>query len=177
MSATTTATATNALLENIQWAHQLLTIVTTDLTPEQAHWQPPGTANSIAATYAHAICSEDAILHHLLLGRSPLFAAEWAGRSGISDPQWASSPDWARAVRVNLPALHDFASAVAGAAEAHIGTLTPTSLERMVDLSANGLGHRTVSWIINALLAGHLHNMAGEISCLKGLQGAQGYPF
>jgi hypothetical protein len=31
--------------------------------------------------------------------------------------------------------------------------------------------------MLNVLVAGHLNNMAGELSCLKGLQGLKGYPF
>ncbi len=32
-------------------------------------------------------------------------------------------------------------------------------------------------WVLNSLVVGHLNNMAGEISVLKGLQGSKGYPF
>ena len=46
-----------------------------------------------------------------------------------------------------------------------------------VDLSEAGLGVRTVDWLLSALLTSHINNMAGEISCLKGLQGGKGYPF
>ena len=51
------------------------------------------------------------------------------------------------------------------------------TLDEMRDLSAQGLGRRSVGWMLNALVAGHLNNMAGELSCLKGLQGFKGYPF
>jgi len=34
----------------------------------------------------------------------------------------------------------------------------------------------TVGFILNRLVLGHIDNMCGEISCLKGLQGARGYP-
>jgi hypothetical protein len=66
---------------------------------------------------------------------------------------------------------------VARATEEHIGTLSDQDLERVLDLSNVGLGEQRVSWVISALIVGHLNNMAGEISVLKGLQGAKGYPF
>jgi hypothetical protein len=44
-------------------------------------------------------------------------------------------------------------------------------------MSASGLGVRTVDWCLSALITSHINNMAGEISALKGVQGAKGYPF
>ena len=38
---------------------RLLERMTADLTDEQLHWNPPGTAHSVAATWAHAIVSTD----------------------------------------------------------------------------------------------------------------------
>jgi len=34
-----------------------------------------------------------------------------------------------------------------------------------------------MAWALTALLVSHTNNMIGELSCLKGLQGAKGYPF
>lgn len=169
--------ATNALLESVQWAHQLLGMVTADLTAEQANWWPPGIANPAGAMFAHGVCGEDAVVNVVLKGGAPLFASEWAGKTGVSEPQMQATPEWARSVQVDLPALHEYAKAVATAAEEHIGSLSDQELERVIDLSNVGLGERKVSWVINALIASHLNNMAGEISVLKGLQGAKGYPF
>ena len=38
---------------------QILEMIMADVTPEQAHWIPPGTAHSVAATYAHAALGTD----------------------------------------------------------------------------------------------------------------------
>ena len=165
------------LLVGLRWAHELLNMVTADLTPEQAAWTPPGIANPIGAQFAHAVCAEDAIIHVLLLGGAPLYASEWAGKSGVSDPQWGATFEWARTVVVDLPALRDYAAAVAVATEAYISSLSDADLDRTLDLTNLGLGRQSVGWALNALLIAHLHNMAGEISVLKGLQGAKGYPF
>ena len=62
-------------------------------------------------------------------------------------------------------------------ADQYLAQLSEPDLDRMLELSSAGLGTRSVSWIINALIASHLNNMAGEISALKGVQGLKGYPF
>jgi hypothetical protein len=46
----------------------------------------------------------------------------------------------------------------------------------VVDLSAFGMGQQTVGYLLNRFLLGHIDNMCGEISCLKGIQGGKGYP-
>jgi len=167
----------DALLVGARWAHDLLNMVTADLTPEQAAWTPPGIANPINAQFAHAICAEDAVVQLLLKGVAPLYATTWAGRTGVSDPQWSATYDWARSVTIELPGLRQYAAAVAAATDDYIASLSEDDLERILDLTSNGLGRQTVAWAIQALLIAHLNNMAGEISVLKGLQGAKGYPF
>jgi len=48
-------------------------------------------------------------------------------------------------------------------------------LSQPCDLSSIGMGMQTKAVLIGLLLQ-NIHNHAGEISCLKGLQGLQGYP-
>ena len=165
------------LKQEVQWAHELLDMVTMDLSHEQAHWQPPGIANSIAATYAHAICGADGVVNGMLKEGAPLFASTWDGKTGVNHPQFHSTPEWARSVQVNLAALQKCKEAVYAATNEYVAALTETDLDAERDLTRQGLGVRSVGWCLAALLIGHLNNMAGEISCLKGLQGAQGYPF
>ncbi|MBI5292929.1 MAG: DinB family protein [Chloroflexi bacterium] len=162
---------------DLAFAQQLLDMVTADLTPELAHWTPTGLANPIAALYAHAVVSEDSIAHILIAGGAPLHAGAWAGKTGISDPQWSMKLDWAHSVRLDLPQVMAYAMAVHVAAMGIVTALKPQDLDAERDLSSAGLGTRSVGWIVGALLVGHLHNMAGEISALKGVQGARGYPF
>jgi hypothetical protein len=164
-------------LIGLKWAHDLLAMVTADLTPEQAAWVPPGRANPIAAQYAHAVCAEDGLIQLVLQGKPPLFATTWAGRTGVSDPQMQATSEWARSVSIDLPALRDYTAAVAEASHAYIRGLSDADLDRTMDLTAFGLGERTVGWMLQANVTNHIHNMAGEISALKGIQGAQGYPF
>lgn len=163
--------------EAIEWANWLLEAVMADVTPEQAHWTPPGIANPLGALYAHAVLDQDVIVNAMLKGGAPLYASSWADRCGVEDPRFQLDLEWARAVQIDLDALRAYAKAVYASVLAYLDGLSEADLEREVDLSANGLGVRSVGWMLTALIAAHTNNMAGEISCLKGLQGAQGYPF
>ena len=169
--------AIETLRESIQWGHYLLEMVMADATDEQARWIPPGQANPIGALYAHAFLSMDGVVNGMLKGSTPRFATEWSGQLGDLPPQMSLTLDWARGIQPNLPALRQYGQIVVGDADAYLDRLEETELDRAVDLSAVGLGIRRVSWILNALVAAHLNNMAGEISALKGVQGAKGYPF
>ncbi len=169
--------AIGTIRESIQWGHQLLEMVMADVTDEQARWTPPGKANPIGALYAHAVLSADGVVNGMLKGAAPRFATEWAGQVGALPPQMSLTFDWARSVQPDLPALRHYGQTVIADAEAYLEQLAEADLDRELDLAAAGLGKRRVSWILNALVAAHLNNMAGEISALKGVQGAKGYPF
>ena len=163
--------------QDLQWAHELLEMVMADVTPEQTRWLPPGIANPLGATYAHAVVAEDAVINGLLGGGTPLFASTWAGRSGVSEPQMVQTAEWSRNVKVDLPALREYAQAVYAASNNYLDSLIDEDLERTLNLSADGFGQKPVSWALTALVVSHLNNMAGKISVLKGIQGAKGYPF
>jgi hypothetical protein len=167
-----------SLLRNqMKEANGLLEATMADVTPEQAHWVPPGVANPLGAIYAHAVLVEDATIHGTLRGVPPLWKLTWKDRTGVSAPQMYATLEWSRDLRVDLAALKLYAQAVYGAADAYLATLRENDLERTIDLTAARLGKAPLSWILNTFLVGHTHNMTGEISCLKGLQGARGYPF
>src|SRR4030067_3398759 len=72
------------LREQLKTVHEILEGTMADVTPEQAHWTPPGVALPIGATYAHVIVSEDGVGNGMLRGGAPLFAAAWAGKTGLS---------------------------------------------------------------------------------------------
>jgi len=163
--------------EAFKWATELLEMTMSNVTDEHAHWQPPGIANPLGATYSHALCAIDAVINILLQGKEPLYASSWSGKTGISDPQWASKLDWARSLRIELPKMREYAQAVYADIDAYIASLSEKDLSRELDLTEMGLGVRTINWCLLALVTSHTNNMAGEISVLKGLQGAKGYPF
>jgi hypothetical protein len=166
-----------AVRENIQWGYQIVEMVMADTHDEQAGWTPPGIANPVGALYAHALLSVDGVVNGMIKGGAPRFATEWSGQVGDLPPQMSLSFDWARAIKPNLPALRAYGQTVMADVEAYLDQLAEADLDRQIDLSAEGLGAQTVGWMLNALVGGHLNNMAGEISALKGVQGLKGYPF
>jgi hypothetical protein len=174
------------LREQLKTGHEILEGTMADVTPEQAHWTPPGVALPIGATYAHVVVSEDGVVNGMFRGGAPLFAAAWAGKTGLSelppsfDPKVPGFPDWSgwsRKVKVDLPALKAYAQAVYAASDAYLASLRGKDLDRPVDLAALGLGQSTVGFMINNGILGNAFTHCGEISCLKGLQGKRGYPF
>ena len=174
--------ATTLLREQLQVAHQWLEGTMADVTPEQAHWTPPGIATPLGASYAHVLTSEDMIIKGMLQQTAPLLASTWAGRTGLSEPPpmpgpaWGEYGPWTRRVQIDLPALRAYGQAVYEATAAYLAGLTPADLDRPVDLSGVGLGQVTLGWVLSNLVIAHSHDLMGEISCLKGLQGVRGYP-
>lgn len=73
--------------------------------------------------------------------------------------------------------LRQYAQAVYANSDQFVARLTPEDLDRPVDMSRMGMGQPSLAWFLNTLVIIHAANMCGEISCLKGLQGARGYPF
>lgn len=168
--------ATALLREQIQQAHGFLNATLEGITNEQAHWAPPGTANPIAATFVHAIASEDLAINMVLKGGAPLYAGLGEDETGVSEIQPLSTFEWARRVRVNMPVLHQYARSVHAATEAYLAIVADDDLTRQLDLTSFGLGYMTVGALLSRMVLGHIDNMCGEISVLKGLQGAKGYP-
>ena len=170
--------AISLLRQQFQEAHQFVEMTMQDVTAEQAHWAPPGKASPLGANYAHLVTGEDFIIQGMLKGGAPLAAAAGAGKVGVSElpPQDGAWDQWARQVKVDLPALKQYAQSVYAASDEYIASLTPDDLSRPLDLSAAGFGQQTMAFMLN-IAVGHANSHMGEISCLKGLQGAKGYPF
>jgi hypothetical protein len=154
-----------------------------DVSQAQADHIPPGIANPLGATYAHVVWSEDMTVQGMFRQVPPLFASSWSGRTGLSEPmptpgpEWVNYLAWTRRVKIDLDALRAYARAVAEATDAWIASLSEADLDRPLDLSGAGLAQHTLGTAIALLIANHLGTETGEISVLKGIQGARGYPF
>ena len=79
-------------------------------------------------------------------------------------------------MRIDLPETRHYARAVHAATDAYLATMSDEDLTRNLDLTGFGLGQMTVAAFLSQVVFGHIDNMCGEISVLKGLQGAKGYP-
>jgi hypothetical protein len=177
--------ASELLREQLKEVHQYVEAILTDVTPEQAHWHPPGTiVNSLGGNYAHIIVVEDLVINALLRGGAPLFASTWAGKTGMSTlpplptpetPGLPSWQEWSTHVHIDLNALRSYAQATCAASDEYLASLSDEQLRQTVDLSGVGLGMQTFQWILSNSVVGHAFSHSGEIACLKGLQGIQGY--
>lgn len=164
----------------LKTAHDALEGTIAGVRPEQASWDPPGTAFSIAANYAHVVGSEDLGVQRLLRGTDLVAATSCAGRTGMSEmpplgPGAGDLKAWSRRAAIDLPALQRYGQAVYAATDEYLGALGPEGLARPLDLSALGLGEQTVAFVLNALVVNAAMH-CGETSCLKGIQGLKGYP-
>jgi hypothetical protein len=172
------------LRQQFKEAHEVLEATMADVTPEQAQWLPPGLATPLGASYAHAIVSDDMLVNGVIRGAAPLFTLpDWAGKTGLSEPMpfpgpdWVNYGPWTRRVQVDLEALRQYSQGVYASTGQYLASLQPEDLDRVVDMSRMGMGQPSLGWFLSTLVVLHAANLCGEISCLKGLQGARGYPF
>lgn len=168
----------SALKQQIKTSHDIVEGTVADVTKEQADNIPGGKAHPIGATYAHILISEDFIVNMICKGSQPLLMGEWAGKTGASEPPPPPGGDvfaWANRVKIDLDALRKYGQAVYTNTEAYLDSLKPEDLDR--EMEVPGFGKGTLSYYIGIGALIHPANHVGEISALKGIQGAQGYPF
>ncbi len=166
------------LRDQLRQSREFLEGTMSEVDAARAHAPMPGACNPIGATYAHLVTGEDGFVNGLLRGVAPLFAAGWAGKTGLSEPppeggDWSA---WAARVRIDLPAVRRYGAAVASATDGYVASLTPEDLDATVDLSAFGFGQKTRGWVLGAGVLGHVLSHWGEICALNGIQGGKGFP-
>lgn len=174
-----TQNKTTALLrQQFKTGHEFLEGTMQGVTSEMAHWMPPGKAQPLGANYAHVLISEDFLINGLLKGSAPLLTSTWVGKVGVSElpPQAPPWDAWSREVKVDVEGLRRYAQAVYEATDGYLVSLSDEDLDRSLDLVAIGFGEQPLGWFLGVLIF-NVHTHTGEIACLKGLQGAQGYPF
>jgi hypothetical protein len=165
------------LRSQFKFAHDWLEGTMEGVGEHEAHWIPAGMANPIGALYAHIALSEDALLSGALKQEAPLAMSSWVGKAGISEPPPADNNwgEWSKRVKVDVPAIREYAHAVYGRTDEILSNLKSEDLGRELDLTQMGLGKMTVGTFVSILLA-NANNHCGEIACVKGLQNLKGYP-
>jgi len=158
-------------------AHQSFKGTVADVTIEDAHFIPQGTAHPIGARYAHLIIAEDSQIQMMLQGEPRLFETTFKDKTGISEAMFRQSLEWARAVKIDLPALAKYTDAVFAESEKYFDALTDADLSGSVDLTVAGYGKIPLPIFLSDFIIGHCHDVMGEISAVKGLLGKKGYPF
>jgi DinB superfamily len=131
---------------------------------------PNSKVATIGANYAHVTTAEDYFVNVLLKGGAPLMQSV---NPGISEPPPMGTWDaWGHDVKTDIAAQRAYAQQVYESADAYLAALTDADLNTVSTTPVGDmpLGMFIGLWILNA----HCH--AGEISCLKGLRGLQGYP-
>lgn len=144
-----------------------------DVTPEQANWWPPGTANSIGATYLHVVINTDVEINRLIHRREPLVESEWAGNVGQGveyDPDRFDR--WVRHAPVEWDVLREYGRAVHSALVDSLAEMTQEQLDMSVDMTRAGLGMWQGRDLFELHGYAHPHIHGGEIAVLKGLQGS-----
>ena len=183
MATTPVLTVAQLLRGALEIANQTLEATMSDVTDEIANRPAPGDANPVGSCYAHAVISEDGVVNGILRGQPPLFASSWAGRTGTDRPMpmpgmvEGDMGGWYKTVKVDLTACREYARAVYADSEAFIGSAGEEMLGRIVDMSFAGMGQIPLPLMFSIFVTGHVNNLCGEISALKGAVGLKGYPF
>ncbi len=165
------------LTAQVREAHQVVAGTIADLTSEQAHWKPGGNAHAVAPLLVHIAAGEDLFLN-MMTGRQPLAMGPFANKTGASEPHpMGDYGDWAGRVTVDLPQFREYVQAVFKNTEEYLAGLKPEDLDKEIDLTSAGLGKMSLGSFITMTSVIHPSNHVGEISCMKGQQGAKGYPF
>ena len=170
--------AVSLLSQQVRSAHEVFDGTVADLTPEQAKWDPAGKAIAAGPLYVHVSAAEDLFLN-MMTGRQPLAMGAYAGKTGISEPYPVQGgyDEWAKRVKIDLPQLREYVQAVFKNTEDYVAGLNAEALDKELDLTSAGFGKMSLGAFITMTSVIHPSNHVGEISCLKGLQGAKGYPF
>jgi hypothetical protein len=175
-------TALQLIKEQLETSRETFEGTTADITDEQLHTDPGGKALPLGATYAHLLFSEDTIVQGMLQGKKPLSETTWLGKTGASEPMppmdanWSEANEkWSKSVRINLPQMREYAKAVFSSTSEYVNNLKEEELDQERDLGP--MGKKKVIYILYEYVISHMNSLTGEISVLKGIQGAKGYPF
>lgn len=175
-------TALQLIKSQIKSSREIFEGTAADVLDKDVHKDPGGKALPIGSVYAHLFFSEDAIVQGMMQGKTPLYKSSWKDKTGTDQPmpkmdaEWSvNNEKWARSVKIDLPELRKYGQAVYAATDQYVASLKDEDLEKELDLGA--WGKKTIADMLLGFLVGHTFSLAGEISALKGIQGAKGYPF
>jgi uncharacterized damage-inducible protein DinB len=167
--------ATAFITRQINLMHFLCEAATNETTDEQFNWQPPGTANTIRASFIHMVHAEDFFIHHVIQGKPRLWESEnWAAKFEINTPP-GRGRGWEEVTAKPLPVAPalEYQKAVRADTDAYLETLTAEELDREVRFFG---GMQPVAQVIATLVA-HTMGHSGDIAAIKGMQGVKGLPF
>jgi DinB superfamily len=168
------------LLGQLRAAHGILESTVADVDDALANKSAPGLANPIGSAYAHAVISEDANGSRWLSHSPPLCLSDWSGRTGSDQPMpmrgfiAGDLANWYKEAKVAMPTLREYAKAVYQNTERLISATDDEAFASEVDTP---LGKMQLAMALAVFVVGHVNNLSGEISAMKGVFGRKGYPF
>ncbi|MFN8638296.1 MAG: DinB family protein [Dehalococcoidia bacterium] len=144
-----------------------------DVTEEQAKSLPPGVVHPIGELVAHVLHTEDVMINQLQ-GKPPIWESEaWGSRLGLG-MMALHDRETARAYQATPAQLAEYGQKVFANTDAYLAGLTDADLDREVNVIGRP---QKVGEVLGGLVLGNTYAHTGEISALKGLHGAKGYPF
>ena len=164
--------ARTALRQQLETLHGIMEAAIGDCPADMVSRKlPDSTVNTIGATYAHTIFSEDGLLNGLIRGDKPVYyTGGWADEIGIDMPQGGMEPDWSPSLDMGL--FREYARAVYQATDSFVANASDSEFEKIVD--AGFAPPMPVQSFVANILAWHVATHQGEISALKGVQGING---
>jgi len=145
-----------------------------DVTVEQFNWAPPGTMNTISATFIHLTSVEDHFIQGILQGKPRVWdIGGWSEKTGVKKtPGIGENWDKFKHLHLQPATFLEYQKAVWAATDAYLAGLTTEDLDRKVML-----GKREMTAAELLIMAIHQSlSHTGEIAALKGIQGAKGLP-
>ncbi len=168
--------------DEIKHARENFTGMVANITQEMLRVDPGAKAFPLGATWAHAIFTEDIIIHNMLQKESALYETIYKDAAGVNMPMppmdsgWSEANElWAKSVKVDLPKLRAYQEAVFVETDKYILNLHDDEFDAELDLGT--WGKKRVWYILYEMVAAHMSSSTGEISVLKGLQGVRGYSY
>jgi len=175
-------TALQLIKDELKNAREIFEGTAADLQQEYLQKDPGGKALPAGATYAHLVFSEDVIVHGMLQKKPALYETTWKDKTGASAPmppmddKWSAAHEqWAKTVHIDLTQFRQYTTAVFAATDEYVAGLKEEDLETVIDLGS--WGKKTVVELLYSFIIGHTNSLAGELSAIKGILGAKGYPF
>jgi hypothetical protein len=143
-----------------------------DLTPEQAGYLPEGVVHPISELVTHVLQTEDYVITQVLQGQPTLWERDgWGDRLSLPFVV-RHDTETARSFKADVASLQPYAEAVYAQTDSYLNQLSETDLDREFDFGVRKMNLAQVLFII---MIGNTLAHTGEISALKGLQGAKGY--
>jgi len=166
-----------SLQNQIVHAHRLVDATMEGITDEQFSWMPPGTVNPIQAAFIHTVAGEDFFIQGILQGKSRLWETQcWGAKIGLEQPPGRGG-DWAavKNCALSLGPMLEYQTEVRAATDSYLAALDPAELGKPANFP--GYPRPVTVGDVLVILAGHIAFHAGEISAVKGVQGAKGLPY